>query len=228
MIALIPARGGSKGLPRKNVKELCGKPLIAYTIEAALSSKYISDVYITTDDLEIAEVSRRFGAKVPFLRPEELASDHAKAIDAYIYTIDRLIDEFQIEVTDFVVLLPTSPLRDSNEINEAVELFYDKKAETVISVVASEHPPTWYKTVSSDGRLHDYFTGTDNSLNRQEADKTYLPNGAIYIFDYKALKNNYAYYNANTYAYIMDKHKSVDIDTLMDFRIAELILSEGE
>lgn len=228
MIAIIPARGGSKGLPRKNIRDLCGKPLIAYTIEAALNSKYISEVIISTDDKEIAEISKKYNAKVPFLRPQELAGDNSKAIDAYLFTVDKLKQDFDMEIEDFMVLLPTSPLRDAVEIDKAVELFYSKKAHTVISVVESEHPPTWYKTISAEGKLNDFFTGADNSLNRQEAVKTYLPNGAIYIFNLEALKQNGNYYNDDTYAYIMAKHKSVDIDTLFDFRIAEFIMAEGD
>lgn len=227
MIAIIPARGGSKGLPRKNIKTLCGKPLISYTIRAALESKYIEDVYVSTDDLEIAKISKSYGAKVPFMRPQELANDNSKAIDAYLYTMDKLINEFNVNDREFVVLLPTSPLRDSVEINNAVELFYKKQAKTVISVVESEHPVTWYKTVTSDGRLNDFLKGIDNSLNRQEVEKTYLPNGAIYIFDYKALKENYSYYNYETYAYIMQKNKSIDIDTPLDFKIVEILMCEG-
>lgn len=113
MIAIIPARGGSKGLPRKNVKEMCGKPLIAYTIEAALAAKSIDRVVISTDDDEIAAVAMQYGAEVPFMRPAELASDTAMAVDNYIYTIDRLEKEWNIKIDSFVVLQPTSPLRFS-------------------------------------------------------------------------------------------------------------------
>lgn len=226
MIAIIPARGGSKGLPGKNTKLLNGKPLIAYTIEAAIKSTAIDRVFVSTDDKEIAQVAANFGAEVPFLRPDYLAQDQSKAIDAYLYTIDRLINEFRIPIDSFSVLLPTSPLRDERDIDEAVSEFYRNKAYSLISVVEAEHPPSWYKKVTSKGVLVDAFPGVDNSLNRQEADKTYLPNGAIYIFNYNHLKTNLSYYNEFTIPYIMNREKSIDIDTIIDFKLAEIILSD--
>lgn len=226
MLAIIPARGGSKGVPRKNIKDLAGKPLIFYTIQAAKESKYINRIIVSTDDEEIAEVALNFGAEVPFLRPEELATDNAKAIDNYIYTIDRLNKMNGDLIDDFIVLQPTSPLRNSIDIDNAIEIFKKNNADTVISVVKAEHPPTWYKTISSEGILVDYFKSTDNSLNRQEAEETYLPNGAIYIFKFEALRKNYGYYNSKTYPYVMEQGNSIDIDTIMDFKLAELLIAE--
>lgn len=225
MLAIIPARGGSKGVPGKNIRDLVGHPLIYYTIDAAIKSKKIDQVIVSTDDKKIADIAIECGAEVPFLRPEELASDHAKAIDNYIYTIDRLNAE-GCQIDNIIVLQPTSPLRTVQDIDNAIELFFEKKAETIISVVKAEHPPTWYKKISSEGILIDYFSDTDNSQNRQEADKTYLPNGAIYVFDYAALKTRYGYYNEKTYPYIMSQDNSIDIDTMLDFKLAQLLIEE--
>ena len=128
MVAIIPARGGSKGLPGKNIKNLNGKPLIEWTIEAALKSKCIDKVVISTDDTNIASISENAGATVPFLRPQDLATDHSLAIDVYLYTIDKLIENTSKKYSSFIVLQPTSPLRNSDDIDNAVELFNVKKA----------------------------------------------------------------------------------------------------
>ena len=228
MIASIPARGGSKGVPKKNIRELSGKPLIFYTINAAQKSRYISRIIISTDSFEIAEVAKSFGCEIPFMRPPELATDTSKALDAYLYTVEKLNTEFNEQIRDFSVLLPTSPLRNAEDIDKAIEIFYSKRAKTVISVVEAEHPPTWYKKINDKGILEDYFRGEDNSLNRQEAEKTYLPNGAIYIFNYNSLKLNCNYYNDETYPYIMSRKSSVDIDTEVDFKLAELIIRSSQ
>jgi N-acylneuraminate cytidylyltransferase/CMP-N,N'-diacetyllegionaminic acid synthase len=227
LIAIIPARGGSKGLPGKNIKLLNGKPLISYTIEEALSSKFIKRVIVSTDDPKIAEVAMSFGAEVPFMRPAELASDNSKAIDTYIYTVEKLMIDTGKPINDFVVLLPTAPLRTSGDIDKAIEIYISKNAETVISVVEAVHPPTWYKKITDEGKLMDLFENVDNSLNRQESKKTYLPNGSIYIFDYKSLKKNNSYYNELTFPYVMDWEKSIDIDTIIDFKLAEILIKEA-
>ncbi|QHQ60698.1 acylneuraminate cytidylyltransferase family protein [Anaerocolumna sedimenticola] len=224
MIAIIPARGGSKGLPGKNIKELAGYPLIYYTIKAAKEANSIDRIIVSTDDKKIADIASNFGAEIPFLRPEELAADHSKAIDNYIYTVDRLNQTRTIAIDEFIVLQPTSPLRTSKDIDNAIELFYKMKAETVISVVKAEHPPTWYKKISPDGILIDYYTSVDNSQNRQEEEVTFLPNGAIFVFNFNALKKNCGYYNSKTYPYVMPQENSVDIDTPIDFQLAELLL----
>lgn len=228
MLAIIPARGGSKGVPHKNIKMLAGKPLIYYAIKAAQESKNIDKIIVSTDSIKIADVAKSLGAEVPFLRPSELALDTSKAIDAYLFTVEKLNNEFGESIEDFVVLLPTAPLRTAKDIDNSIEIFYEKKAETVISVRESEHPPTWYKKINEVGVLEDYFKLSDNSLNRQESEKTYLPNGAIYIFNYNSLKSNYYYYNEKTYPYVMSNENSVDIDTELDFMLAELLIKKNK
>ncbi|GAU77771.1 cytidylyltransferase domain-containing protein [Fusibacter sp. 3D3] len=226
MIAIIPARGGSKGLPRKNIKLFHGKPLIAYTIEAALNSKYIERVIVSTEDAEIAEISKKYGAEVPFLRPAELATDTSKAIDAYVFTVESLQEINKMTFDQIVILQPTSPLRKATHIDEAIELFFERGANSIISVTPSDHPPQWYKTIDTQGVLHSYID-SDNSKNRQELELTYIPNGAIYVFNYSFLKENASYYSDSTYAYVMEKRFSIDIDSMYDFALAEIIYHDN-
>ncbi|MEV9616104.1 acylneuraminate cytidylyltransferase family protein [Aliarcobacter butzleri] len=221
MIAIVPARGGSKGLPGKNIKDLLGKPMIAYTIEEALKSEYITEVIISTDCKEIEAVATKYGAKSLFLRPPYLASDSAKAIDNYIYTIDRLNKEFGYVITDFIVLQPTSPLRKVEDINGAIKLFKDKKADSVVSYTEEHHPIVWHKYITKDGKFENIFE--EKLLNRQEIKKSYFPNGAIFVFDYKLIKQE-KYYSENSYAYIMPRLRSVDVDTIEDFKYIEFLM----
>lgn len=225
MIAIIPARGGSKGLPGKNTKHLMGKPLIAYTINAALKSKHISEVIISTDDTEIYRVSVEYGAKETFLRPPSLAKDDSLAIDNYIYTIDRLSNDFGYNIKEFVVLQPTSPLRESSDIDAAIELFKEKKADSVISYTKEHHPVTWHRYLNEENQFENIFL--DSLENRQVNRPSYYPNGAIFVFKYNLIKKK-KYYSEKSYAYVMSREKSVDIDTIQDFRYAEYLMGLNE
>jgi len=225
MVAIIPARGGSKGLPGKNIKLLSGKPMIGYTIEAAMKSNHISDIIVSTDDPEIAEVAKSFGAKVPFMRPGKLAGDKSSAIDTYIYTIDKLNSDFGYSISDFTVLQPTSPLRTSDDIDAAATLFKEKNADSVISVTEALHPPIWAKKIRDDGVLVNYFESDLYNKNRQEIETAYMPNGAIFIFKFEKLKSNYTYYFERTFPHMMEAERSIDIDTHYDFDIAGFLLN---
>ena len=221
MTAIIPARGGSKGLPGKNIRPLLGKPLIAYTIEGAQGARSIDRIVVSTDSPEIAEVSRRFGAEVPFMRPDELATDTSEAVDNYIYTVDRLSREGNADIDAFAVLLPTAPLRTSADIDCAVEMFLEKNADSVVSYTPESHPIRWHKYVNADGSFEDIF---DTALeNRQELRTSYRPNGAIYVFRTAMIKTR-RYYTDRSYAYVMPRERSVDIDTLDDFELAEFLM----
>ena len=224
MIALIPARGGSKGLPNKNILEFNGKPLIAHAIEGALNSKSVERVIVTTDSEEIAEVARKAGAEVPFLRPEELATDNAKAVDVYLHAIEYLMQNEGAKIDKFMVLLPTTPLRKSSHIDEAVELFEKEKADTLVSMKVAETPVSWYFEKNDEGTVKNAGFGAQTVVdNRQVNKEYYVPNGAIYILDYEVLKNNRTYYTDNTIAYIMNHEESVDIDTKLEFEFAEFL-----
>jgi N-acylneuraminate cytidylyltransferase/CMP-N,N'-diacetyllegionaminic acid synthase len=221
IIAIIPARGGSKGLPNKNILPLQGKPMIAYTIEEARKSKYIQAVVVSTDYPDIAEIARQYGADVPFLRPAELATDASKSIDVYFYTIARLREQ-GMAIDDFIVLQPTSPLRTVEHIDAAIELYYAKAAYSVISMTGAK-PYVWSHAVHADGRVEKIFDANETD-NRQVHSKTYMPNGSIYIFNHDKLLASQQYYTADTYAYLMPGIASVDIDDQDDFFLADLIL----
>lgn len=224
MIAIIPARGGSKGLPGKNIKMLRGKPLIAWAIDAAKQSKYVDRIIVSTDDEEIADIALKFGAEIPFMRPKELASDTAMAVDNYIYTINRLSKETGLPIDKFIVLQPTTPLRTFQDIDKAIELFEQKSADSVISYTKEAHPVTWHKYISEDGTFEDILPNT--IANRQDNRVSYYPNGAIYVFR-TSLINQRKYTSDKSYAYIMPRDRSVDIDYQEDFDYVEFLLSKG-
>ena len=218
-LAIIPARGGSKRLPRKNVLDLCGKPLIAYTIEAALKSKYINKVIVSSDDEEILNISSNFGADI-LKRPYELANDTATTFDSIKHTIDNF------EKYDYIVLLqPTSPLRNEKHIDEAMELLEKKKADTIVSVCEMEHSPLWSNTLPKDRNMNNFLK--DEILNKrsQDLEKFYRLNGAIYICKTEKLLEEKSFFlKENIFAYIMDREYSIDIDEEIDFKMAEVIL----
>lgn len=226
MLAIVPARGGSKELPGKNVKSFCGKPLIEYTLQAARQCVGISRLVVSTDSKEIARIAQKAGAEVPFLRPARLAGDNSLAMDTYLYTCERLANEGNEVIKNFVVLQPTSPLRTAEDIEGAIRLFKKKKADSVISVTESAHPVEWHKRVDKNGVLmHNLINGASGLKNRQGFNKTYLPNGAIYVFNLDFLKRKRSYYSAKTFAYLMPRERSVDIDSLIDFRLAEILVN---
>ena len=223
MIAIVPARSGSKGLPGKNIKNLLGKPLIAYTIEEALKSKHISDVIISTDEKEIYDIAIKYGAKSTFLRPEHLAKDDSLAIDNYAYTVDRLNSEFNYSISEFIVLLPTTPLRKVEDIDNAIDLFHQKKADSVVSYTKEQHPVSWHKYIDENGQFENIFP--DNIQNRQANKPSFYPNGAIYVFQLELIKAN-QYFSDNSYAYVMSNSSSIDIDTIEDFEYAEYLMGK--
>lgn len=224
-LAIIAARGGSKRLPRKNVLDLGGKPLIAWTIEAALECPFINEVMVTTDDDEIAEIAKRYGAAVPFMRPSELAGDTATSFDAIKHAIDfyraKLDKEF-----DFVVLLqPTSPLRSSQHISEAFELLVKRNADAVISVCEVDHSPLWMNTLPADHSLGGFLRDEVKAVRSQELPKNYRLNGAIYICRTSCLLEERTFFISNNiFAYIMSKDTSIDIDDSFDFKMAKCLL----
>jgi CMP-N,N'-diacetyllegionaminic acid synthase len=226
-LAIIPARGGSKRLPRKNVLDLGGKPLIAWSIEAARSCRFIDEVLVTTDDDEIAEVAKLYGANVPFLRPASLASDTATSFDAITHAIDFYKHELGKEF-DFVILLqPTSPLRASQEVSNAIDLLSQKDADAIISVCEVDHSPLWMNILPSDLSMNKFMRDEVKSVRSQDLPKNYRLNGAIYICRTERLLAEKSFFiSDNIFAYIMNKDISVDIDDLSDFNMAKcLILS---
>ena len=226
MIAITPARGGSKGLPRKNIKLLDGLPLISHTINAALASNFVDRVIVSTDDKEISSIAKEFGAEVPFIRPVEFANDTSMVMDTYLHAVDWISKEDKKPVQSFVSLLPTIPFRNSDDIDEAIKIFKNKNANSVISVVESTVPLHWYRRISKEGLLENYLPEFNAVKNRQELEKTYIPNGAVYVFQTEVLRSTRQYYTKKTYPYIMPRERSVDIDDLLDFEWAEYLLKK--
>ena len=220
ILAIIPARSGSKGIKHKNIIDLNGKPLISYSIEAGLKSKYIDKVIVSTDGEEIAEVARKYGAEVPFLRPKELASDTSKSIDVVIHAIEQL--KMREEEYDYCVLLqPTQPLRKSEHIDESIEKIINKKAESLVSVCEVEEHPILMRRICDD-KLINLLEGS-STVRRQDFEKVYIVNGAIYINQIDKLSLNTSL-NDNITPYIMKREYSVDIDTIADLKVAEKFL----
>ena len=196
--------------------------MIAYTIEAAKQSKYIDHVIVSTDDQKIAEIALQYGAEVPFLRPDFLASDTAQAVDNYIYTIERLSKEWNTPIEEFVVLQPTSPLRIAEDIDGAIEMFMEKQADSVISYTPEAHPVRWHKYLDENNAFVDIFDTT--IANRQDLKTSYYPNGAVYVFRFSMIKER-KYYTDKSYGFIMPRVRSVDIDYKEDFDYVEFLMS---
>ena len=222
-LVIIPARGGSKRLPRKNILPLAGKPLITWSIEASIKSKYIDKVIVTSDDEEILNIAKKHGSGI-IKRPNELASDTASSFDAIVHTIES------VKRYDYVILIqPTSPLRTENHINEAIELLIRKKADAIISVTHTEHSPLWSNSLPNDHNMRTFLNDEILNTRSQDLDTYYRLNGAIYICDTnKLLENKSFFLKNNIYAYIMDNESSVDIDEKIDFKLAELLKMESK
>lgn len=221
VLALIPARGGSKRLPRKNVLPLSGKPLISWTIEAAVNSSFIDRTIVSTDDKEIMDVSKKYTIEVPELRPISLSTDESSSLDVILHILNKYRKDEDI----LILLQPTSPLRTHVHIDSALQLFAEKKADTVISVTECEHSPLWANTLPEMGSMEN-FLKSDSLRRSQELEQYYRLNGAIYIFDInELLKNKKIIYSKKTFSFKMDKEHSVDIDTITDFEYAEFLIS---
>ncbi|KKL87879.1 hypothetical protein LCGC14_1930300 [marine sediment metagenome] len=222
MIAIIPARGGSKGLPGKNIKPLAGIPLICHTIKQAMKSTVIDKVFVSTDDENIAKIAIEAGADCPFLRPQHLSTDKSLVNDTYIYLLEQLSQFYDKEILDFAVLQPTSPLRMVDDIDNAINLFLNKNADSVVSYTEEHHPIRWHKYIDQDFQFEDIFEQT--MANRQEYRISYYPNGAIYVFKSKLIKQG-KWYSKKSFAYLMPRSRSVDIDTYDDFMLAECLIN---
>ncbi len=223
VLAFIPARKGSKGIKNKNIVDLCGKPLMSYTIQAGKKSKYIDNVIVSTDGEEIANVATNYGANVPFFRPKELSEDNSNVITAITYTIEEL--KKRGENYDILVLLqPTSPFRNEKHIDEALEILINNNLTSLLSVCETDKNPTLIRKIDENRKITPLIE-SDISL-RQKMEKYYLLNGAIYINYVKDIKND-KYLKDNEYGYIMDRYHSIDIDEPIDLEIAKLYLEKN-
>ena len=225
-IAVIPARGGSKRLPGKNVKNFCGKPLIQWTIDAAIESEVFDRVCVSTDSDEIALVARQCGAEVPFLRPKELASDTSTTASALTHFVETLEQQDGLSISYVCLLQPTSPLRSAEDIRNADRLLTGENLDAVISVCELEHPIHWCNRLGPELSMKG-FTKPAINVDSQDQGVYYRLNGAIYFCRKSVATKLESLYNDNveSRAYVMDQISSVDIDTELDFAIAETAIS---
>ena len=221
-LAVIPARGGSKRLPGKNILDLCGKPIIAWSIEAGLNSSYIDKVVVSSDDDDILETAKRFKAEI-IKRPKQLASDTTSSFEVVKHAIDNL------ESYDYVVLLqPTSPLRNYQHIDKAIEFLEEKNADSIISVCEVNHSPLWSNTLQENCSMYNFIKEEVINKRSQDLEKYYRLNGAIYICEIsKFLKEREFFLGENVYAFIMNREHSIDIDEKIDLEFARILASNN-
>lgn len=225
ILAFIPARSGSKGLKDKNIKEMCGKPLVAHTIQAAIDSGIFDCVHVSTDSEHYADISKSYGADVPFLRTPELSDDQASSWDAVKFTLEQY-KKRGIEFDMVGLLQPTSPLRTGDDIKGAYQFFLEKNANAVISVCETDHSPLWSDTLPIDCNMNGFVDKKYREIPRQNMPVYYRVNGAIYLFKKECLSDIDALYDHGCYGYIMSREQSIDIDQRMDFVVAEAIMRE--
>lgn len=225
ILALILARGGSKGLPGKNIRPLAGLPLIAWPIKAALGSRYIDKLIVSTDDSEIARVAREHGAELPFMRPAELAKDTSPSSEAILHALQYC--EEQKEHYDYFVLLePTSPLTESADIDKAIEQLIASRGEAIVGAcqVSSGHP-IYCATIGDNQFLKPYQREHfDKGTRRQDIEPLYFFEGSLYISSIKKYQETHSFYHEKTLAYIVPEWKSLEVDTLLDFLMIETVL----
>lgn len=222
ILAIIPARGGSKGVRRKNLRMVQGKSLLAHTIEIAKQSKYIDKLIVSSEDDEIIQAAEAAGAEVPFVRPEELASDKASGVATILHALSML------PYYDYVIVLQvTSPLRQAVDIDDCLRYCLQHKAAACVSVCETTESPYWMFRMNSDKMLDSIMT-TDIPMQRQDLPVTYIINGAIYIAMSDWLQTNKSFLSAKTIGYVMPVERSLDIDTELDFTILKYYLTLNE
>jgi len=224
-LAIIPARSGSKGLKDKNIKLLSGKPLMAYTIEAAKESGVFNEIMVSTDSREYADIAKQWGANVPFLRSDELSNDTASSWDV----VKEVIENYKIAGTIFdtvALLQPTSPLRTSNDIIDGYNMMKAKEANFVVGVSEMDHSPLWANTLPENHSMENFIRPEIVKMPRQSIPTYYRINGALYIVRVDFLMESSDIYGDRSFASVMRKENSIDIDDQMDFAIAEVLISE--
>jgi len=227
VLGVIVARGGSKGLPGKNLRPLGGKPLVIHTIEAALGCGALDRTVLSTEDAAILAAGREAGCPAPFVRPAELAGDRSSTVDVALHAVDWLA-RHEGFAADIVVMLPaTAPLRTAAHIAGAVSVLRgDPGAEAVVAVTEPDYPPFWMLTAATDGRLHWLFPEGAAVDHRQDLPRAYRPNGSIYVIPVTVLRAQRTFYPRATAPYVMPREASVNIDSEMDFTLAEWLLAK--
>lgn len=220
ILAVIPARGGSKGVPRKNIRELAGKPLIAWTIDAAKKSKYIDRLILSSEDSEIIAVAKSYGCEVPFVRPVELARDDTPGIEVVLDATQRCTG-----FTHVLLLQPTSPFRTHKHIDAFIEDFNQKKINCSVSVTTPDKHPMWSFSMTNENVLIPFYK-EEIPTNRQALGIAYVLNGALYISDINWLKENHSFISSETNGFLMSPESSIDIDTKLDFEICSYLMAK--
>lgn len=225
-LGIIPARGGSKGLLGKNIKELCGKPLIAWSIESGLKSKYLDEVMVTTDSKDIANIAKQYGASVPFLRPDVLASDTATSFDAIKHTIEFYKNEFDKEFDYIVLLEPTSPLREEGDIDKMIEKIIkdEDNFDSIVSIGEVAEHPSIMKQIVSENNILPFCKELELTTRRQDNKKAYFPYGVAYIVKTKSLLEEKTFYTARNTFYEIKRYQCYEIDDIYDFLAIENIM----
>jgi CMP-N,N'-diacetyllegionaminic acid synthase len=224
VLALIPARGGSKGVPNKNIRALAGKPLIAWTIEAANASRYIDRTILSSDDAATIAVAEQHRCEVPFVRPSELATDEADSMAVVHHALRTLPERY-----DYVVLLqPTSPMRLASDIDGALERCISRGSTTCVSVCEPDKSPYWTMTISPDHVVSPLFPPHQVPSRRQDAPQVVALNGAVYVVSTSHLLAGGNFVTDSTVGFPMPKERSFDIDTEFDLRIVDFLLTEGQ
>lgn len=224
VLVVIPARGGSKRLPGKNIRNLNGKPLMSYAIRAAIGSKFADRVVVSTDDKKIALVAKKYGAEVPFMRPDELASDKALPQYALQHAVKFFEENYNFKSDIIVMIQPTSPLVQSADVDEAIKKLMDKKKNTCVSVSEISQRPEWMYRL--DEKKSELFINKGNPKQRkQELPKLGVLNGAVYVMKYNVLMQKGLLIDNNSVClHVMPRERSVDIDELFDFKLAEFLI----
>lgn len=228
VLGLIPARGGSKGVPRKNLRDVAGKPLIAWTVEAARASRYIDRLILSSDDKAIIDVVGALGCEVPFVRPAELATDEADSMAVVRHAVAALPERYEY----LVLLQPTSPMRRAEDINGAVEACISANATACVSVCEAEKSPYWMMELGRDNMVQPLFPPDRIPDRRQDAPRIFALNGAVYVARTDHLANGGTFLASNlpgtTLGYPMPKERSFDIDTELDLEIVNFLLSKRQ
>lgn len=224
VLAIIPARGGSRGIPGKNIRLLAGKPLIAWTIEEAKKSRYIDRLILSSDDQEIISIARDFQCEVPFIRPAELARDDTPGIEPVLHAMEVLPEKY-----DYIVLLqPTSPLRKVEDIDSCIERCLGNNAPACVSVTAVSDNPYWMFILDMNMQMRPYLEFNDSHFRRQELPALYALNGAVYVGESGFLKAERSFVGSGTVAYPMPASRSADIDEEADFEFCEWMIGKQE
>jgi CMP-N,N'-diacetyllegionaminic acid synthase len=221
VLGLILARGGSKGIASKNIKNICGKPLIAWSIEIAQNADSVEKVVVSTDDEEIAEIAQKYGAEVPFLRPAELAQDDTPSMPPVLHALEQL-PKFEM----ILLLQPTSPLRTTTDIDGIFKMCQERKAPAAVSICESSKHPNWMFSCSNDGKLSP-FTDNPIAMRRQDLDKIYTLNGSLYLAKTDWIQDNRSFLSPETVGYLMPPERSLDIDTMFEWSLVEFLMSKN-